>query len=171
MEDLLKDVWTGFIVTSDSVYQAVAALRRTLGDDSKSPRYIATLPKRGYRLIATVLPGNEIANTGPPAPEPGAAAVTAALPLEGRTRTGIWYRLLPIIGLSIIAAYFIDLVVRLHRIAPPVLQVAPVPAPVSKNSLAVLPFVDMSEKKDQEYFGDGMARRSSIFLRKFLALR
>jgi transcriptional activator of cad operon len=59
VEDLLKDVWSGLIVTSDSVYQAVAALRRTLGDDSKNPRYIATLPRRGYRLIASVLPWND----------------------------------------------------------------------------------------------------------------
>jgi len=40
VEDLLENVWSGLIVTSDSVYQAVAALRRTLGDDSKNPQYI-----------------------------------------------------------------------------------------------------------------------------------
>ena len=40
VEDLLENVWSGLIVTSDSVYQAVAALRRTLRDDSKNPQYI-----------------------------------------------------------------------------------------------------------------------------------
>jgi TolB-like protein/DNA-binding winged helix-turn-helix (wHTH) protein/Flp pilus assembly protein TadD len=167
VEDLLKDVWTGVIVTSDSVYQAVAALRRILGDDSKNPQYIATLPKRGYRLIARVLPWNDTANPGPSAAEPVAAAVAATLPLGGRAPIGAWYRLLPIIGLSMIAAYFaIDRVVRLHGIAPPLQQTAATPVPVSRSSVAVLPFVDMSEKKDQEYFGDGMAEEILDLLAK-----
>jgi transcriptional activator of cad operon len=54
IDELLKEVWPGVTVTSDSVYQAVAALRRDLSDDSKHPAYIATVPKRGYRLVATV---------------------------------------------------------------------------------------------------------------------
>jgi TolB-like protein/DNA-binding winged helix-turn-helix (wHTH) protein/Flp pilus assembly protein TadD len=165
VEDLLKDVWSGVIVTSDSVYQAVAALRRILGDDSKNPQYIATLPKRGYRLIASVFPWNDTANTELPPPEPGAAAVAAGLPSGGRARTGAWYRLLPIIGLSIIAAYFaIDRVVR--RLAPAAPQTAAAPVPVSQNSIAVLPFVDMSEKKDKQYFGDGMAEEILDLLAK-----
>jgi beta-lactam-binding protein with PASTA domain len=43
-------------VTPDSVYQAVASLRRLLGDDSKQPTYIATAPRLGYRMVATVGP-------------------------------------------------------------------------------------------------------------------
>src|SRR5437762_7215171 len=54
IEELLEQVWSGVIVTSDSVYQAVASLRRVLGDDPKQPGYIATVPRRGYRLVATV---------------------------------------------------------------------------------------------------------------------
>ena len=60
MQELLDEVWSDVVVTSDSVYQVVAVLRRTLGDDSKEPRYIATLPRRGYRLVATV-----VSSTGP----------------------------------------------------------------------------------------------------------
>ena len=56
IDDLLDRVWTGVIVTPDSVYQAVAALRRLLGDDPKRPRYIATVPRLGYRLVAPVEP-------------------------------------------------------------------------------------------------------------------
>jgi transcriptional activator of cad operon len=37
VEQLLDEVWTGVVVTPDSVYHAVAALRRTLGDDSHDP--------------------------------------------------------------------------------------------------------------------------------------
>src|SRR5580704_1391733 len=53
IDDLLQRVWAGVIVTPDSVYQAVASLRRILGDDPRRPRYIATVPRLGYRLVAT----------------------------------------------------------------------------------------------------------------------
>ncbi len=54
VEDLLDEVWSDVTVSQDSVYQAVAGLRRTLGDDSRQPVYIATIPRKGYRLIAPV---------------------------------------------------------------------------------------------------------------------
>jgi transcriptional activator of cad operon len=56
IDELLKEVWSGVIVTSDSVYQAVASLRRVLGDDPRQPTYIITVPRRGYRMIASVSP-------------------------------------------------------------------------------------------------------------------
>ena len=56
IDDLLDQVWSGVTVTPDSVYQAVASLRRLLGDDAKHPTYIATVPRLGYRLVATVSP-------------------------------------------------------------------------------------------------------------------
>ncbi len=54
VDELLDLVWKNVVVSPDSVYAAVAALRRTLGDDPKSPRYIANVARRGYRLIAPV---------------------------------------------------------------------------------------------------------------------
>src|SRR5260370_5865097 len=56
IDDLLRQVWAGVIVTPDSVYQAVASLRRLLGDDPRQPAYIATVPRQGYRMVATVSP-------------------------------------------------------------------------------------------------------------------
>jgi transcriptional activator of cad operon len=52
IEDLLSEVWSGVTVSPDSVYQAVASLRRVLGDDPKHPAYIATVPRLGYRMVA-----------------------------------------------------------------------------------------------------------------------
>ena len=52
--ELLDQVWKDVVVSQDSVYAAVAALRRTLGDDPKKPKYIANVVRRGYRLIAPV---------------------------------------------------------------------------------------------------------------------
>src|SRR5215472_10125102 len=54
IEDLLKRVWPDVTVSQDSVYQAVASLRRLLGDDPKEPAYIATVPRLGYRMVAKV---------------------------------------------------------------------------------------------------------------------
>jgi transcriptional activator of cad operon len=51
-----NQVWPEVTVTPDSVYQAVASLRRLLGDDPKQPSYIATVPRLGYRMVATVSP-------------------------------------------------------------------------------------------------------------------
>jgi transcriptional activator of cad operon len=56
VDDVLNQVWSGVVVTLDSVYQAVASLRRLLGDDPKQPTYIATVPRLGYRMVATVTP-------------------------------------------------------------------------------------------------------------------
>ena len=56
IEDLLNQVWSEVIVSPDSVYQAVASLRRVLGDDPKQPTYIETVPRLGYRMVATVSP-------------------------------------------------------------------------------------------------------------------
>src|SRR3984957_17451232 len=56
IDDLLRQVWSEVIVTPDSVYQAVTSLRRVLGDDPKQPTYIATVPRLGYRMVATVGP-------------------------------------------------------------------------------------------------------------------
>ena len=42
IDDLLSQAWPDVTVTQDSVYQAVASLRRLLGDDPKQPTYIAT---------------------------------------------------------------------------------------------------------------------------------
>lgn len=46
--------WSGVIVTPNSVYQSIAQLRRALGDDKASPKFIETIARKGYRLIADV---------------------------------------------------------------------------------------------------------------------
>src|SRR5262245_37538182 len=48
IDELLNQVWSGVIVTPDSVYQAVTSLRRLLGDDARQPSYIANVPRLGY---------------------------------------------------------------------------------------------------------------------------
>ena len=51
---LLDRVWSHVVVGDNVVHQAIATLRRALGDDARAPRYVQSIPKRGYRLIASV---------------------------------------------------------------------------------------------------------------------
>jgi DNA-binding winged helix-turn-helix (wHTH) protein len=50
----LDEVWRGVPVTDEALTQCVKTLRRQLGDDAASPRFIETVPKHGYRFIAPV---------------------------------------------------------------------------------------------------------------------
>lgn len=51
-DDITDAVWTDQFITDSVVTRAIAALRRALADDAHNPRYIETISKRGYRLIA-----------------------------------------------------------------------------------------------------------------------
>jgi tetratricopeptide (TPR) repeat protein len=55
-EEILDQVWARASVSTHSVAIVVSALRKALGDDRRSPRYIETVPKRGYRLLAAPKP-------------------------------------------------------------------------------------------------------------------
>lgn len=53
-DELLAAVWPGVVVGDDALTQSIIKLRKALGDDPRSPAYIETISKRGYRLIAPV---------------------------------------------------------------------------------------------------------------------
>ena len=53
-EHLLATVWPGVVVGDEVLTQSIIKLRRALGDNSRSPSYIETISKRGYRLVALV---------------------------------------------------------------------------------------------------------------------
>lgn len=57
----LGEVWRGVPVTDEALTQCIKTLRRQLGDDAASPRFIETVPKHGYRFIAPVDGGNALA--------------------------------------------------------------------------------------------------------------
>lgn len=56
-ERFLAEVWAGVPVTDEALTQCIKTLRRQLGDDAASPRFIETVPKHGYRFIAPVSEG------------------------------------------------------------------------------------------------------------------
>lgn len=55
-DELIVEVWGRIAVSDHSVAMVVSQLRRALNDDAKSPRYIETITKRGYRMIAACEP-------------------------------------------------------------------------------------------------------------------
>jgi DNA-binding winged helix-turn-helix (wHTH) protein len=54
-EHIIQNVWGGAYVCEQVVPNAVSSLRRALGDSAKNPKFIETIPKRGYRLIRTAI--------------------------------------------------------------------------------------------------------------------
>jgi TolB-like protein/DNA-binding winged helix-turn-helix (wHTH) protein/Tfp pilus assembly protein PilF len=152
-EQLKQELWPAdtFVEFDKSLNTIVSKLREVLGDSATSPRFIETLPRRGYRFVATVveisdatagqaeqksLPGPGNADSGPVPPGPKllwprvgwiAAAVVALIGAS-------WY-------VYSRAAYF----------------ALPEPANITKfSSIAVLPFVNMSSEPEQDFFSDGL---------------
>lgn len=68
--DIMAALWPGLVVGDDSLARTVSKLRQALGDDAKAPRYIETIAKRGYRLLAPV----EVAAVAATADSPPVAA-------------------------------------------------------------------------------------------------
>ena len=142
VEELLDNVWAGVVVTQDSVYQAITALRRLLGDDARQPTYIATVPRIGYRLIAPVSPWTEDPLPGvTPAPQPAPELAIQAL---SPRRLSAWTTKAAV---AIAACALLGIATFFALRSPP-------PSP---RSVAVLPFLDLtSQEMKEEYFADGL---------------
>lgn len=53
-EELIREVWEGRFVTEDVITVSIHELRKALGDSARTPQFIETIPRRGYRWIAAV---------------------------------------------------------------------------------------------------------------------
>jgi TolB-like protein/tetratricopeptide (TPR) repeat protein len=87
-DELRAEIWSAdtFVDFDHSLHNAIARIRETLGDSAETPRYIETLPRRGYRFIESV---QEVAPAGLTAPVPAPKSpealpihALAVLPLE-----------------------------------------------------------------------------------------
>ena len=79
-QHLLEVVWGDVIVNEEALTHAISQLRRVFGDDAKSPRYIQTIHKTGYRLIAPVKMEPDVSRSCQPAAES-----KAGCPAESRS--------------------------------------------------------------------------------------
>jgi transcriptional activator of cad operon len=138
IDDLLNEVWSGANVSPDSVYQAVASLRRLLGDDPKQPTYIATVPRLGYRMVAPVSPWEQSEKSAP--------------------RLGAWTLWVAVAVCAAIAGGFL-------------FYSKGVGTPQPAKSIAVLPFLDLTDAMNHEAFADGMTEELIDKLSKIPGLR
>jgi TolB-like protein/DNA-binding winged helix-turn-helix (wHTH) protein/Flp pilus assembly protein TadD len=157
VDRLLKEVWAGAVVEPGSVYHAVSHLRKTLGDVDSKPTYIATVPRKGYRLVALVKCATETVHTAQ------AQAVVRKVGLSLQ----VWFTAGVIVTLAlVVAAYILVDKGKFSRHETNVIG-----AVVGDKSIAVLPFVDMSEKHDEEYFADGIAEEIIDLLGRISGLK
>jgi DNA-binding winged helix-turn-helix (wHTH) protein/Tol biopolymer transport system component len=61
-DEILNTVWDDCAVSDNSLTRSIATLRRLLGDDSREPRFIATVPTVGYRFLSDVVAAEEDVN-------------------------------------------------------------------------------------------------------------
>lgn len=138
-EDLEQAVWNGRLVSCDVLTVCVNKLRKTLGDDPRRPRYIETIAKKGYRLIAVVAPD---------VPANPAAVTPLATPAPAKTITRrAWPAAAVAAGIAILAlAQFFGR----EPIVEPFADDAGLPA------LAVLPFDNLNHDPEHDYLSDGL---------------
>ena len=162
-QELLDAVWKDTTVTENAMTRVVAQLRKALGDPAAEPRYIETVPTRGYRFIAPVrLVDASSAATAPPVPEttPSAPETTPRTgPGRGRT---IW------LAGALAAAALLALLISF---TPVLRRNADAPDHPRIRSLAVLPLANLTGDPAQEYFSDGMTDALITNLASLPALR
>jgi TolB-like protein/DNA-binding winged helix-turn-helix (wHTH) protein/Flp pilus assembly protein TadD len=177
-EELRAKLWPEdtFVDFEHSLNAAVNKLREALGDDANSPRFIETVPRRGYRFIAPVegeLPASAPDSTNQDAPaanqegmdlmaEEPAAGVRALAGTRTQWRRG-W---LVFLACASLVALFVSfngggLLRRFWGDADP----------GAIRSLAVLPLENLSRDPEQEYFADGMTEALTTELAQISALK
>jgi TolB-like protein/DNA-binding winged helix-turn-helix (wHTH) protein/Tfp pilus assembly protein PilF len=157
VDQLLDAVWKDVVVTPDSVYQAVAGLRRALGDTSKEPAYIANVLRRGYRLVASVTPWNDAAIVSNPEERPAEAPVSVSV-ISSTTHSRVWLWVVLVLAAALAIGYpIVRKLLPSKQATTAGQETSAATVGVVEASVAVLPFVDRSDSKDQEYFADGLS--------------
>lgn len=136
-DELEQQVWRGTVVTYEALTVTINKIRTALDDDSRQPRYIETLPKRGYRLIASV-------NTTQLNP--------LSLSSSANFKTIIYTTstLLAFLAVFGIAFWFNQ------SNTGPIIDNQLILPQQDLPSIAVIPFANNSNDPDQDYFASGI---------------
>jgi TolB-like protein/DNA-binding winged helix-turn-helix (wHTH) protein/Flp pilus assembly protein TadD len=156
-EELSSQLWPTdtFVDFDHSLHNAIGRIREVLGDSAEIPRYIETLPRRGYRFIAPV---EEVEAPRISAGNGNKARVAVAVAPPTKRRAA-----LVVILCSCVAIGLAAWLAWQHSYAK-----SAVP---SIRSIAVLPMQNLSGDAAQEYFADGMTEELITDLAKVSALR
>ncbi len=176
-DELRNRLWQTdtFVDFDHGLNNAVMRLREVLGDSSDNPRFVETIPRRGYRFIAHV----EESFPAPPAAvhESGANQVvigTPATPPESTTAPpkGDSHPLSQRrVALSVVAALVLTLVAAAAARYFITRNSNSVTAGKQTTSLVVLPLENLSGDQEQDYFADGMTDELIANLAKIRSLR
>jgi len=168
-EELCKKLWPAdtFVDFEHSLATAIGKIREALGDSADNPRYIETLPRRGYRFIAnvTVLNVDPLNKVGPATPDIPWAKDHGQAEFAGKAdvpQPEPWPRAWKISGSALILALVILVAWIVHWASRP---------PSNIRSLAVLPLENLSGDASQDYFADGMTDELITDLGQISALR
>jgi adenylate cyclase len=162
LDELLRQVWPGLIVSPETVSKRVMLLRDALGEDPRAPRYIAGLRGRGYQIIGDVSELTDRVTELSLESERGLKSEAPRIALRRVSIPALTVTLL----FMIIAGALLWRSLRPAATARPqatshaavqkpetVVQVFSPPA----RSVAVMPFVNMSGDPNEEYFSDGVS--------------
>jgi DNA-binding winged helix-turn-helix (wHTH) protein/TolB-like protein len=144
-DQLIAEVWNGRIIEESGVYKQINQLRTALGDEAQRPKFIETIPKRGYRLIAPV-ERDAVASRDPSPTESDPPSPKRTAPDRFLFRRTHWLAagMLAVAALAV-AAWELNPRSLTARESP----AADTPAP---NSVAVLPFDNLSPDPKDAYF-------------------
>ncbi|MFZ6846550.1 winged helix-turn-helix domain-containing protein [Undibacterium sp. RuTC16W] len=152
IDELLDQVWEGVVVSPDSVYQAIATLRKALSDDQKNPSYIITVPRRGYKLIASVrnMSSGKESEIDTPLLSPESTNMPVVYPIKSPTaRISVLIALVVVVAGAFVTYRGWEGVAQSNSRGTAI-SVQPV------HSIAVLPFLDLTDSMTEEPFADGM---------------
>ena len=150
-DELLERLWPETYVNPEVVRKYILDIRKILGDRPGKPEFIETVTKRGYRFIATVV--DETATPGPTSERQGEGAAPETAALE-QARPSSQRHPLQTVAVVLLLAVFVLGATAGHFWSA---RNTPARSSLNANSIAVLPFTDVSPSKDQEYFSDGLS--------------
>jgi TolB-like protein/DNA-binding winged helix-turn-helix (wHTH) protein len=169
--ELEAAVWKGMVVTDDAVTNTVIKLRRALGDDARNPRYVETIAKSGYRLIADVRSLDSAGGRSESLREEG--SVDSSQPAGGGEPTvagQLAPRFAHLIPALLAAVPLVALAIGWWLMQPPGGSPSAVSKPI-RPVVAVLPFENLSGDPERAYFADGITEDVITDLSKLSGLQ
>ncbi|HEV7512270.1 MAG TPA: winged helix-turn-helix domain-containing protein [Candidatus Acidoferrum sp.] len=166
-EEIRQRLWPTdtFVDFDHGVNTAINRLREALGDPADNPRFIETVPRRGYRFVAPVEAQNPAA---PESTEIRSGSPPGAMPAEMVVSRSHAVRAQIILASCLVVAIGLLVTLRLSRVRE---RLFGTNRPPRIQSLAVLPLVNLSSDAGQDYFADGMTDELTTDLGKISALR
>src|SRR5215469_184117 len=167
-EDLQKQLWPGdtFVDFETGLNAVVRKLREALADNPENPRYIETIPKRGYRFLGqvdskgitepSVSSGQDSPNAELTSTSQGRRTIASLVETvsEYRRAKHVWMIAAAVFALGGLALTVVELnVLKVAGLHERAFGASGAPA---IHSIAVLPLQNLSGDSGQEYFSDGM---------------